>query len=386
MNTAFDLVIVGGGAVGLSVALTLARESQHRILVIEARDLGALGTKVDRSMALSLSSQKFYVDLQLWDQLLLQGSAIKMVHVSMQHHYGTTRIQAKDYGVSALGYVVPLSHLEKTLLNALQSYSNVTIWSNTRLLTVTSQNSPTLMIEKEGQSFEIHSKLLIGTDGAQSQVAKSCDIPYQKTEYGHVALISHVNHALSHEGVAYERFTQEGALAFLPFGEKCSTFVWTVSQSRAERLLELSDAEYLKCALEEFGYRLGRLISSTPRVTFPLVQAIAEKQWQGQVVLLGNSAHTLHPIAAQGLNLSLRDVITFCQIIKHNLTDPKHAQVYLSKIKRDQSTVTWITNQIAQQVSSARYPGALKANLMIGLDGLKPIKDAFARLSMGLPV
>ncbi|MFO1258308.1 MAG: FAD-dependent oxidoreductase [Gammaproteobacteria bacterium] len=386
MNTAFDLVIVGGGAVGLSMALNLARDSQHRILVIEARDLEQLETKSDRSMALSLSSQKFYAGLQLWEQLALEVSPIKMVHVSMQHHYGTTRIQAKDYSLPALGYVLPLSYLEKTLLRALRSYSNVTVWSNAKLLSVTSSISPVLTVEKEGALLEVNSRLLVGTDGAQSQVAKSCDIPYSKTEYGHIALICHVNHTLSHEGVAYERFTQEGALAFLPFGEKRSTFVWTVSQSKADKLLQLSDEAYLQSALKAFGYRLGRLLSCTPRVTFPLIQSIAEKQWHEQIVLVGNSAHTLHPIAAQGLNLSLRAVIAFCETIKQDLIDPTHSQLYLSKIKRDQSTVTWITNQIAKQVSSARFPGALKASLMVGLDGLKPIKDAFARMSMGFPI
>jgi 2-octaprenyl-6-methoxyphenol hydroxylase len=383
MVNAFDIVIVGGGAVGLSLALKLSKTSQYNILIVEARDLTG-GSTVDRSMALSLSSQKFYESLDLWSMLSAQASAIETVHVSMQHHYGTTRIHAKQYDAPALGYVLPLSHLENTLMRAISRCSNVTLWSNTKLLSVQTDSLPKLTLSQENKSIEIGATLLVGTDGAASQVAKSAGISYQQTQYGHVAIICHLEVSCHHEGIAYERFTQDGALAFLPFGNKRVTFVWTVSTENAKKLLALTDTEYLQAALQAFGYRLGQFKSCTPRVSFPLIQSIANQQWVGQTALIGNSAHTMHPIAAQGLNLSLRDVTAFTRVIDGELTSSILSQSYLKAIAADQKKIIWMTDQIAKQVSSPRFPGWVKAFLLVGLDGFTPVKHSFSRLTMGL--
>jgi len=333
--TSYDVVIAGGGMVGVSLALCLQRQlpTTTRVLLVEnfplpERDV-AFQDKYSpsfdaRSTALSYSSCLIYRELGIWDQLQSHACAISTVHVSEQGRFGSTLMRAQDYAWPALGYVVENTWLGNVLVQALHD-TDVETLSPARVTAVQAADRVALELA-DGQ--RIDAGLLVVADGANSSLRQLLGVEVEEADYRQHALIANIGHALPHRGCAYERFTPAGPLAMLPLpaddadsnaaNHRCA-LVWSLPAEEAEALKACAEAEFLTRLQEQFGYRLGRLQRVGDRHSYPLSMVASLEQVRSGLVIMGNAAHSLHPVAGQGFNLALRDVARLGAVLQDAL-------------------------------------------------------------------
>jgi len=311
----YDLVIVGGGLVGASLACALA-DLPLKIALIDAK----IPTNNDaRLFGLNYSSCLFLKNLNLWPALQSYVSPIHEVHVSYQGHFGAVRLKRDELLLPELGHVIPAYIIEMALNKKLLSQKNITLYQPALLKKLTQDNQVTLMIEQNGKEEIIKSNLVIGADGVQSTVRDLLNIKTNNIDYQQTALVMRTTLQKEHASIAYERFMKTGAIAMLPLPNKEYATIWTVDNSLLAELKAISDEDFLLRLQKEFGYKLGKFIKVSERHHYPLKQVQAEKSLDQHVFLLGNALHALHPIAAQGLNLALYEVAVLVDGIKAHL-------------------------------------------------------------------
>ena len=307
-----QLAIIGGGLVGASLALALqagARARGWRILLVEPFAPGNdYQPSYDaRSSALSQGSRLIFERLGVWPQLAERAEAITQIQVSDQGRFGATRLSAADEGVPALGYVLENAWMGHCLWKALDPA--VVEWRCPAEVT---------RLEALGDGYRLHLNddtsldcdLAVLADGGRSGLREQLGIAVRHTPYDQCALIANVTPAEPHGGQAFERFTEQGPLALLPLSDNRCALVWTRPPVDAERLHQLPERAFLGELQQAFGYRLGSLRQVGARHLYPLALVEAREQVRPHLVLLGNAAHSLHPVAGQGFNLSLRDAQT----------------------------------------------------------------------------
>ncbi len=385
-----QLAIIGGGLVGASLALALqqgARERGWKIVLIEPFAPGdSYQPSYDaRSSALSYGSQQIYQRLGLWPALSERAESIRQIHVSDRGRFGATRLTAKDEGVPALGYVVENAWLGQCLWRALDPA--VVSWHCPAEVTaLQALNDGYRLTLQDGAQLECD--LAVLADGGRSGLREQLSIEVKTTPYRQTALIANISSAEAHAGQAFERFTEDGPMALLPMPEGRSALVWTRSAVDAQALASMPAAEFLAALQQAFGYRLGALTQVGTRHLYPLSLIEAAEQVRPNLVLLGNAAHSLHPIAGQGFNLSLRDVLTLAETLLASPQLPGDFAVlqdYLSRQRLDQSLTLGFSDQVTRLFSTTQPLLAAGRNLgLLGLDLLPPAKRWFARQAMGL--
>lgn len=303
----FDVIIIGGAMVGATLACALG-QSDLKIALIEAAPFHPTHPDT-RLIALTASSCCLLDNLGIWSTLLSQATPIQQVHVSQQGRFGITRISAQEIGLSTLGHVVPAQDINNALLAALQETKNIhLIYSATLQSLIQDAESVTISVKTTSGTQEYTADVLIGADGSHSTVRQLLAIPTQKIDHHQSAIVTTTELNREHKNIAYERFQKQGAIAMLPLiGNRVGT-VWTAANKIIDQLMQLDEREFLRELQQQFGYRLGRLQHSSQRATYPLVMQYAEQQNKENVLLIGNAAHTLYPIAAQGLNLAFYEV------------------------------------------------------------------------------
>ncbi len=394
----FDVVVVGAGMVGLSLACGLA-ERFERVLVIDAfpiKDFAAPHTPSfdDRSTALSWSSVSILQRLGVWQYCKEQACEIKRVHVSEQGRFGITEIDSEDSAAEALGYVMPNRSLGYALGKSLAG-SGVSLLSPAQVSAIAIQDDGVQLGLKSAGSEEgeaqCHSKLLVIADGSDSGTAKRLGIGAQVKDYGQQAIICNVETSLSNFGVAYERFTKAGPLAMLPLQERVSALVWTMSPEQAEARISMSDAAFLRALQEQFSDRLGVLKACSQRVTYPLRLTIADEHHRRACLILGNAAHSLHPVAGQGFNLALRGVahtlsgLTEARSEGMDVGDATLlARIAQAQRKDQQQTIQFSDQLVRTFGSKSQVMAALREGGLIALNNLPPLKRWFTQQAMGL--
>jgi 2-octaprenyl-6-methoxyphenol hydroxylase len=313
----FDVIIAGGGMVGATTAIALAK-LPISIALVESVDPGdatslASSTSFDqRSIALSASSEAIYKSLNLWSKIEPIALAIDNIHVSNKGHFGFTRLSAKESGVKALGQVVPLDEMGPILWDEIKNHRNITLYCPDKIEAISSAEeqveNQSISVKLNNKSRSISAKLLLATDGTFSGIAEMAGISMLRDFYHQHALISNIKTEKPHDGRAFERFTNQGPLALLPLTKDRMSLVWCQDETNIERMMDLDDREFINQLQNEFGYRLGRITKIGERNEYPLALHLPEKFVSSRTLLLGNSAHTLHPIAGQGFNLGLRDI------------------------------------------------------------------------------
>lgn len=408
-KSCYDIAIIGGGMVGASFALALARrqaelgtENPLSILMVESKaidsDSGEAADFDARSTALAYGSKLVFSDLGLWQALAGQAGIIEHIHVSDRGHFGASRLAASDMGVEALGYVLENHLLGNVLNKALLAEAGIELLSSTQvqaLHPVQQGMKIELVVAGERLVQPVNASLVVLADGGRSGLAAGLGVQVTGKDYQQSALIANVALAKPHEGIAYERFTDTGPLALLPLADyenrPRAALIWTMPASEAASALALADEEFLARLQDRFGQRLGRFSHVGQRTAFPLKLLVTREQVRPGLVLLGNAAHTLHPVAGQGLNLALRDAVVLADKIlaaRQNGISPgamKVLQDYQSARVQDQRNTILMSDKLIALFSDGSVGKSLlrKAGLL-AIDLLAPVKAEFTRNAMGL--
>ena len=391
MTSDYDLIIVGGGLAGNCLALAL-KDSGLRCAIIEAytHEQLANSSAGDRALALAAGTVAQLETLGIWQGISDAASAIKNIHISDKGHFGKTRLSAEQQQVNALGYVITARDLE-THVAQLVGASNIEQICPARVVALASnQDAISVDILQDDQTSTLTAQLLVGADGGQSAIRKMLNIQQQITDYGQTALVTTITSSIAHQNTAFERFTASGPLAVLPMANKQSAVVWTRTTDDAKKLMQCSEAEFLAELQACFGYKLGKLSLAAPRRSFPLSLIRAEKMLAERAVIIGNAAHQLHPVAGQGFNLGLRDVMQLAESLLaqyqagQDLGYEDFLQTYVSARQKDHDLVIGFTNNVVRIFSNDWLPIAAARNLGLALlDHIPPAKSLLSRYAMG---
>jgi 2-octaprenyl-6-methoxyphenol hydroxylase len=311
-----DIAIIGGGLVGLCAALVLQHPAR-RVSIIEAGRLDqATGDGLNaRSIALSISSVQIFRALGIWPRIEALAAPIRKIHVSSRGHWGVTRLDARDYQLNALGYVIENQALGRCLLQAVENSADIELRQNAEFESIQQDATVTVGFRSDRRSQQIEAGLALIADGAQSKARAALGIGHAVVNYGQSVVISNVEVSKPKADTAYERFTTQGPLAMLPLGGKRYACVWTLTPEQASLACTQDDAEFKSALQKCFGFRLGRIERVGQRFSIPIQRTQADSLQCGRCLLIGNAANALHPVAGQSFNLSLRDVACLYELL-----------------------------------------------------------------------
>lgn len=382
----FDIIIIGGGLVGAGLATAL-RHAPLKIALIDAR---LPDSKDQRLFALNQSSCEFLNNIGIWSQLAKAACPINEVQVSHLGHFGSVRLHCDDIELPQLGYVVPAYLIEAALNDALNHLPNLTLFrpAKLKMLTQTDEHA-NVTIEIDGKLQTLTANIVMGADGTDSTVRAQLAIPIDEFDYEQTAIVTRTSLKRTHHHIAYERFVQDGAIAMLPLSENECATIWSCDNRKARDLLACSDEDFLAQLQNQFGNRLGRLQQVSKRFSYPLRMVRAKKSIEGNVFLLGNSAHTLHPIAAQGFNLALYEVATLVEGIMEKSKQEKKISMHdLEKIhaqtEHQQAKSIGLSHRLTRVFAKKSFlMGPLLSLSMMGLNSFPPLKKYFLKQMMG---
>ncbi len=376
MQTHHDILIVGGGPVGLVLSLLLAQQGVAST-VLEARQQGAANQDT-RALALSYGSRRILEKLGVWEALAKHATAIRHIHVSQKGSLGRSLLRAEDYQQEALGYVLSYGAL-CTVLNAqLQQCSQIQLMDEAQVDAIQYDADAALVrYLRHDVAHTFSAKLAVLADGGRS-LEQAAGLQRETKEYGHDALISKVTAELPHNNIAYERFTPDGPMALLPNGERDFSLVWTGKKALIEPLLTLSDEAFLDKFHQQFGDRVGRFLSVGKRMTFPLKLSQLVSTDTPHLVVIGNAAQTMHPVAGQGFNVGLRDAEALAKQIvanTHTLGSPEMLAAYRAQRQSDTQNGLMFTDFLVNIFSNDVLGVSALRSIGIGMfDVLNPVK------------
>ena len=394
MNTSassldFDIIIAGGGMIGMSMALAIA-PLNLRIAVVEKvhRDQVQQPSFDDRSTALSRSSQSMYQALGLWDEILSASTPIKSIHVSDRGKFGFSHINAEEQKVEALGYVVINRILGEVLMRHTELKENVSFYCPAEVTSITYQKDCCSVVLDSKKKLSC--KLLVGADGANSKVREYLGIGVTQTDYEQVAIIGNLVTEKPIMNRAYERFSESGPVALLPVQDNRTAFIWVVPKDQKKKLLELEDEAFISAIQEVFGSRLGEFKQLGGRTSYPLFLSEVPRLHANRGVIIGNAANALHPVAAQGFNLGLRDVATLADCLSevkdnHDIGSTDMLLSYSEWRQNDQKKLRIFTDNLVKLFGSNKKSVQILRNIsMVGFDLVPGFRKFFVRHTMGL--
>jgi len=402
----YDVVIVGGGMVGASLAIALLplTEAPHnlKVCVIDAfaHNIEGQPSYDDRSIALSHGSSLIFQGMGLWDELVAKTSPIKQIHISDRGHFGATRITAEKENVPSLGYLVESRVLGQQLYKIL-SDSNIELIvpANVSNIQQDNEESISLEIKQNDETIKINARLLVAADGTNSQVRELSNINATNFDYRQSAIIANVSTQKPHKGQAFERFTENGPIALLPMTENRSSLVWTYrtenGSGEIDTAMALNDADFLNELDKAFGFRLGKFTKVGKRSAYPLSLVTADKNTAYRTVIIGNASHTLHPVAGQGLNLALRDVAVLSDLLagllsasdaSNKLKSIAELLVVYEELRADdlKNTIQYTDSLVRLFSNDNALLGHARAGGLLAVDRISPMRKWISRQSMGI--
>jgi 2-octaprenyl-6-methoxyphenol hydroxylase len=391
-----DCLIIGGGLVGASLACALA-DLPMRVAVVEPVAWEVLDRPSfdDRGLALSPSSQRILAGLRIWSEIAPEATAIRRIHVSHEGYFGVTRLEAAALGVPALGYVVVARTLGRALQGALRAAADgegLSLLCPARLESIIPHpDRIEARIANDEGVRSVTTRLLVAADGGDSKARQCLGVDTDGRDYGQTAVVANIALAGPHEGLAYERFTAGGPLALLPLTMQRYVVVWAMPTAEVEQVMRLDEPTFLAAIYERSGRRVSGLVKLGARRTYPLKLITAREQIGPRFVVLGNAAHTVHPNAAQGLNLALRDVAGLADCLAAvaragcDPGDPEVLRRYLDSRRTDQRRVVALSDGLVRLFYNDRFPLTVGRGLaMLAIDLCPPLKRALCEMAMGL--
>ncbi|WP_339488843.1 2-octaprenyl-3-methyl-6-methoxy-1,4-benzoquinol hydroxylase [Pseudomonas sp. EL_65y_Pfl2_R95] len=321
-----DMIIVGAGMVGSALALAL-QDSGLDILVIDGSSLSlepfdSAAPFEARVSALSMASQRVLERLNVWPGIAARRtSAYRDMHVWDGAGTGNIHFSAASVHAETLGHIVENRVVQDALLEQLHE-SNIGLLANAKLEQLRRSGHEWLLTLEDGR--ELRAPLLIAADGANSAVRRLVGSATREWDYLHHAIVTSVRTEQANQATAWQRFTDDGPLAFLPLvsdkpGEYWSSIVWSATPTEVERLMALDDGQFCTELGKAFELRLGKVLHSDRRVAIPLRQRHAKRYVEQGLALIGDAAHSIHPLAGQGVNLGFLDAAVLADVLQHAL-------------------------------------------------------------------
>ena len=390
----YDVAVAGGGAVGAVAACALADSGARVLLADPGLDAAQPSPAfAPRPLALSLASQRVLAALGVWEALACGATPIESIHVSEAGRFGAARLEAAACGVGRFGSVVAAGALGTALRDAVARRGAI---HHARGRIVDASVSPDFVTsrvidEAQGASSPFHASLLAVADGGRSALRDALGIRTTERDYRQCAVAAVVAARVPRAHTAFERFTPGGPVALLPMGGARYGLVWSCDEAEAETLAGVHEREFAKALAAVFAGRLGGFDSADRRVVFRLRLVRADTVVGERVVLIGNAANHLHPVAGQGFNLGMRDVACLAEVIaqaRRDGGDPGDAPV-LERYRRwrapDHAVVARFTDGLVDLFGHRFSPIApLRAPALVALDLVPAAKRALARRAMGL--
>lgn len=405
-----DIVIVGGGMVGATLACALG-DSPLKVVLLEAGsgryDLPEQGFEL-RVSAITRASQRIFETLGVWPGIVARRiSPYRDMHVWDAGGEGVIHFDSAEIGEAALGHIIENNVITAALYERLSAFENVEVITNTHpaSITIEAENASLALINGNC----IKTRLIIGADGSRSAVRQQFAISVRGWDYDHTAVVTYVKTEKPHRETAWQRFLPTGPLAFLPLPDNYSSIVWSTQPQHAKQLTDMNDADFCHALGEAFAYTLGRIESTGPRASYPLRFFVANDYVKPRLALVGDAAHTIHPLAGQGVNLGLADVASLAEVLMDAVTQGKDigAMSVLRRYERwrkADSMSLFVAMDSLKRLFGSEHPGIrwirnfglsltnqitpLKNHLVRSAMGLNenPLEGQLPRLSRGLPL
>lgn len=391
MKSHFDVVIVGGGMVGLAAACALAAGAL-KIAVVEQRP----GAPVPREgfdlrvSALTLATRTMFENLNVWP--LIDARRVGSVRAMQIWNEGSGAVQfeSADIGVAELAYIVENSVVQQALLARVAQTTHVHVICPATIDRIETEAGQSRVLLADGRVLV--AKLLVGADGARSLVRTAANLETQTLDLNQQSIVATVTTEKPHGGIAYQRFLGTGPLAFLPLPPANTvSMVWSADRARAEELFALPTAGFVQALQTAFGEKLGKIVSVSERAAFPLTLSHAKRYVKHGVALIGDAAHTVHPLAGQGVNLGFLDAACLAQVVgdalgaHQDFASPSVLRRYERWRKGENLAMVSATGGFRYLYASALTPvSALRELGMNAFNALPPLKNFLARRASGL--
>ncbi|MGH8033516.1 MAG: 2-octaprenyl-6-methoxyphenyl hydroxylase [Luteimonas sp.] len=390
MTHSHDVLIVGAGLVGSSLAIALDRIG-IAIGLVDAAAPGALPAVFDeRNLSFADATVNALTALGVIAKLRQPGGPIRRIHVSRQGDFGRVVLDAADYGREAFGQVVVARDFGDALEARLSEAAHVTRYRGARLVGIEdaiADDARTIRIANDDGERTLSAALLVAADGTASALRTALGIAAAEHDYAQTLFVSRVRSERAPDGTAYERLSADGPTALLPRGDRHFGVVHAVARGDADAVAELDDAAYLARLQRAFGWRAGRFSSTGARSAYPARRVVAARTIAARAAVIGNAAQTLHPIGAQGFNLGLRDALTLAELIAAQRGDAGATALldaYVARRTGDRRRTLAMTDGLARLTSNdSALLRPLRSLGLLALDGVASAQAPLVGSALG---
>ena len=383
-----DVLIVGGGLVGASLAIALDGLGLD-VAQVEAAPPGSLPPVFDqRNLSFADATVNALAALGVMGELQTPPGPIRRIHASRVGDFGRVCLDAADYGRDAFGQVVVASDFGRALEARMNRLQDLTRYRPARFLGSDDLGDVRAVRIAEGDGERtVHARLLVGADGAASGVRAALDIGADEHDYGQTLLVARVRASRVPDGTAWERFTAHGPTALLPRGDRHYGVVHGVARDEAGAAMELDEAGFLARIQAVFGWRAGRFLAAGARSAYPMARTVAQRTTAPRAVLVGNAAQSMHPVGAQGFNLGLRDALTLAEQVAAHRDDPGGEAVlrrYAQRRREDRERTLEFSHGLARLTANeAPLLRPLRGLGLLAVDRLPALQARLAGGAMG---